>query len=136
MKRSIAVLLAFSCLAPAVASSQSIVVPERETADSASLVLALTKTNRAGIAAPVAPSVDTATPARTRADRVTDRIVNTLVGGFLGTAGGGAAGAAIGYFIDSRDRRYDVPATLVLGILGAIGGLGVGLIVGVLWPVR
>ena len=138
MKRSIAVLFAFSCLAPEVVSSQSIGVPERETADSGSLVLALTKANRAGIAVPVTPSLDTVTPGRTRADRVTDRIVHTLVGGFLGTVGGGGIGAAVGAYIDRRHQGDDgmIPGAIVLGVLGAIAGLATGLIVGVLWPVR
>ena len=136
MKRSVAVLFVFSCLAPAVSSSPSVVMSGSEIPDSASLVLALTKANRAGIAVPDTPSTDRATPDRTRADRVTDRIVHTLVGGFLGTVGGGAAGAAIGAYIDSRHHPDMIRATLGLGILGAIGGLGIGLIVGVLWPVH
>jgi hypothetical protein len=135
MKNWIAFLLAVSCLGPAVAWSQP-VESVREIPDSAFLVLAVTKANRAGIAVPDTPSTDHATPGRGRADRVTDRIVHTLVGGFLGTAGGGAAGAAIGAYIDRRHPPDMIPATLGLGILGAIGGLGLGLVVGVLWPVR
>jgi hypothetical protein len=138
MKRSVAVLFVFSCLAPAVASSQSVMLLGREMSDSASRILALTKANRAGIVGPVTPTLDTATPHRARADRVTDRIVHTLVGGFLGTVGGGAAGAAIGAYIDRRHHGDDemIPGAVILGVFGAIGGLATGLIVGLLWPVH
>src|SRR5437868_2922322 len=137
MKRSVAVLFVFSCLGPTVASSQSVAAPGTQIPDSVSLVLALIKANRAGIAVPDTPSTDRATPVRTRADRVTDRIVHTLVGGFLGTVGGGAAGAAIGLYVDKHHHGDEIiPATIGLGILGAIGGLATGLIVGLLWPVH
>ena len=138
MKRSIAVLLAFSCLAPAAASSQSVGFLGMELSDSTFSVLARTNANRAGIAVPITSSSNRATPDRTRADRVTDRIVHTLIGGFLGTVGGGGIGAAVGAYIDRRHQGGDgmIPGAIVLGVLGAIAGLATGLIVGVLWPVR
>jgi hypothetical protein len=138
MKRLLAVLLEFSCLIPAVAWSQSMQI-SGEIPDSASLILAVTKANRAGIAVPLTSSSDTTTADRTRADRVTDRIVHTLVGGFLGTVGGGAAGAEIGAYIDSHHRGDGdamIPGAVILGIYGAISGLALGLIVGLLWPVH
>ena len=109
-----------------------------EIADSAPSAYATIKANRAGIsedkpleAALLVPS-DTA-----RSRRRGARVKNVLVGGAVGILAGAAIGGSAGYWIDTRPNNDGmIPATAILGVYGAIGGLVLGLFTGLVWPVR
>jgi hypothetical protein len=126
---------AFGFPLDAKAQSSSPISP---TTDSAPAVSVLVKTNRAGIGSeqlrngqrPVARS-----NADTSHVNVGARLANAFLGTVFGGLGGAALGAVIGAAIDSRGSdEVTIPASILLGFLGAIVGAGVGLIVGTFWP--
>jgi hypothetical protein len=64
-------------------------------------------------------------------------ITHALVGGILGSLSGLAIGAAVGGWIDAHSNGENMmPAFMLLGTGGAIGGLAIGLLVGAVWPVK
>jgi hypothetical protein len=96
------------------------------------------KANRVGINSDTLGQV----PLRIRSDsagpgvHVVDHIRHAVIGGFWGGLGGAAIGAGIGAWADAHTNDGMIPATAILGIYGAIGGLALGLLTGAVWPVR
>jgi hypothetical protein len=128
----------------------AIILPESMTAqdlssgstavDSGTIAYVRIKANRIGIST---DTIDVTTP-RARTDSVAsgihwaDHYRHTVIGGFFGALGGAAIGGAAGAWIDAHPTTDDAmfSATALLGIYGAIGGLVLGLLIGVAWPVR
>ncbi len=139
MKTMLAFLTA-SLLFSSAALAQS-VATLAPPADSAPFVLGLTRSSVVGFAPERAMDSQ-----RLRADpdsarpslRLQTRLGHSLAGGFIGGIVGAALGAGVGGIVQARDTSGDamVSAVMILGIYGAIGGTGLGLITGFLWPVH
>jgi hypothetical protein len=109
-------------------------------ADSGTIAYARIKANRVGINTDTLDQV----PLRVRGDSTgsgvhyADHYRHAVIGGFFGALGGAAIGGAAGAWIDAHPTTDDAmfSATALLGIYGAIGGLVLGLLIGVAWPVK
>jgi hypothetical protein len=109
-------------------------------ADSGTIVYAKIRTNRIGINS---DTIDVATR-RIQTDSTesgihfADHYRHAVIGGFFGALGGAVIGGAAGAWIDAHPTTDDamLSATALLGIYGAIGGLALGLLIGVAWPVK
>jgi hypothetical protein len=127
----------------------SIILPESVTAqelsggstalDSGTIAYVRIKANRLGINT---DTIDVVTP-RTRSDSAAsgihfvDHYRHAVIGGFFGGLAGAAIGAGVGAIADAHptdDAMFSAAA--LLGIYGAIGGLVLGLLIGVAWPVK
>jgi len=138
--KSLLAFLAAPLLISNIALSQSVAtVPS--LSDSAPVILALTRSHVVGFTTKRA--VDSQ---RLRADpdsarpslHLPTRLGHSLPGGFIGGLAGAVLGAAVGGIVQARDTSGEamVSAVMIFGLYGAIGGTGVGLITGFLWPVH
>lgn len=108
--------------------------------DSGTITYVRIKANRIGVNT---DTIDVVTP-RIRTDSAgsgihyADHYRHAVIGGFFGALGGAAIGGAAGAWIDAHPTTDDAmfSATALLGIYGAIGGLVLGLLIGVAWPVK
>lgn len=140
MKTMLATLTALAFSLPVVAKAQSL-SPDAPPADSAQLIFALSRTDRAGMSSEELKSGQypiVRSGADTSHTDIDARIVHAVVGTVTGGLGGAVVGAAIGFYIDRHSKGGDafIPATALLGVYGAIGGAAVGLVVGALWPTK
>jgi hypothetical protein len=108
--------------------------------DSGTIAYARITANRVGINT---DTIDVSTP-RIRSDSTgsgihfADHYRHAVIGGFFGALGGAVIGGAAGAWVDTHPTTDDAmfSATALLGIYGAIGGLALGLLIGVAWPVK
>jgi hypothetical protein len=134
-------LLLFACsiILPASTTAQEL-SGAPTGADSGTIVYARISANRIGINT---DTIDVSTP-RIRSDSTesgihfADHYRHAVIGGFFGALGGAVIGGAAGAWIDTHPTTDDAmfSATALLGIYGAIGGLALGLLIGVAWPVK
>jgi hypothetical protein len=137
MNFALLVLAASSLIVPATATGQALTALVSVT-DSGSSAFATFKANRAGISAnrtlEASPLVRNDTVGSTHRGTRADHVV---VGGALGILVGAAIGGGAGYWFDTRPNNDGmIPATYILGIYGAVGGLVLGLFTGLVWPVK
>jgi hypothetical protein len=134
-------LLLFACsnILPTSMTAQELSGAPAGT-DSGTIVYAKISANRIGINS---DTIDVATR-RIRTDSTesgihfADHYRHAVIGGFFGALGGAVIGGAAGAWIDAHPTTDDAmfSATALLGIYGAIGGLALGLLIGVAWPVK
>jgi len=107
-------------------------------ADSGTIAYVRIKANRIGIDT---DTIHVITP-RARSDsagsgvHVVDHIRHAVIGGFWGLIGGAAIGTGAGAIADARAEEVMIPATAIGAIFGGAGGLVLGLLIGVAWPVK
>ena len=133
-------LIAASLLLPPVTVTGQELTGASVAGDSGTIAYARTKANRLGI------TTDTLEPGplRVRDDSTgsgihyADHYRHAVIGSFFGALGGAAIGGAAGAWIDAHPTTDDAmfSATALLGIYSAIGGLVLGLLIGVAWPVK
>jgi hypothetical protein len=138
MNISLLLLAAPMFVLPVTMTGQERAAPS--ATDSRTIAYVRIKANRIGINT---DTIDVVTP-HARSDTVAsgihwaDHYRHTVIGGFFGALGGAAIGGAVGAWSDAHPTTDDVmfSAAALLGIYGAIGGLVLGLLIGVAWPVK
>jgi hypothetical protein len=136
---NITVLLFAAC---SIALSESMIAQDLSgsstAVDSGTSAYVRINANRIGINT---DTIDVVTP-RIRSDSATsgvhvvDHIRHAVIGGFWGLVGGAAIGAGAGAIADARAYEVMIPATAIGAVVGGIGGLALGLLIGVAWPVK
>ena len=137
MNLTVLVFAACVLMLPVTATGQELTGAPSVT-DSGTIARVRIQANRVGINT---DTIDVVTP-RARSDSAesgvhfADHYRHAVIGGFWGALGGAAIGAGVGAIADARAEEVMIPATDILAVVGGIGGLVLGLIIGVAWPVK
>ena len=137
MKIALQVLAALLLIVPAIAGGQALtdVAP---VADSTPGAYATIKANRAGLSADERIKA----PPLVRGDptlfghNLGPRLRHAGIGVGVGGLAGAVIGVAVGARMDSQSGDDFLSAPVLMGLIGASGGLALGAIIGFLWPVK